>query len=391
MKQLYKLASFSWDSKEFAVLKKKISQKSFSMGKDVIEFEKKFAKKFKCKYAVMSNSGTSANLLAFIALFYKRLNNLKTGDEILVPGLSWSTTFSPLHLLGLKLIFIDIDYSTLNINENLIEESITKNTKAIFIANILGKSCNLSKIRSIAKKHKLYLVEDNCESLGASHKDKYAGTYGIMGTFSFFFSHHLQTMEGGMTVTNNYELFEIMKSCRAHGWTRDLNGSSVFKKPSIRDYTSKFHFILPGLNLRPLELSAAVGLEQLKKMDLLIKMRRKNAIYFYKIFKNNNDFDLQKFSKESSFFAFPLIKKSTSKINLKHFANYLIKNGVEIRPIAAGSILLQPVSKYYLNNNPRQKKLKISNYISNNSFYVGNGSKDLKKEIDYLNYLYNSY
>ena len=391
MKQSYKLASFTWDSKEITALKNKISQKSFSMGKDVVSFEKKFAKKFRCKYAVMSNSGTSANLLAFISLFYKKFNNLKISDEIIVPGLSWSTTFSPLHLLGLKLKFVDIDYSTLNINENLIEKSITNKTKAIFIANILGKSCNLSKIKSIAKKYKLYLVEDNCESLGATHKNQYAGTYGIMGTFSFFFSHHLQTMEGGMTVTNNQELYEIMKSCRAHGWTRDLTSSKFFLKPPVNDYASKFYFILPGLNLRPLELSAAIGLEQLKKMNSLISMRKKNAIYFYKKFNENNDFDLQEFSKESSFFAFPLIKKSSSKINLKNFAKYLIKNNVEIRPIAAGSILLQPVSKYYLKKNSKQNNLKISNYISKNGFYVGNGSKNLKKEIDYLYYLYKNY
>lgn len=391
MKKRYNLAYFSWDKNEFSALNNSISKLSFSMGPKVKEFEKKFASKFKSKYAVMSNSGTSAIFLSFLSLFYTKKNFLKIGDEIIVPGLSWSTSYSPIHILGLKLKFVDISYKTLNIDEKLIEKSITKKTKAILAVNLLGLSCNFDYLKKISIKYNLHLIEDNCESLGAKFKNRYTGTIGSLGAFSFFFSHHLQTMEGGMTLTNNKELYEIMKSCRAHGWTRDLSDSKIFSRPSNKDYRSKFHFILPGMNLRPLELSAVVGIEQLKKMNKFINIRKKNAKYFYSVFNDNDDFDLQDYSKDSSFFSFALIKKKNSKINIRKFTKYLQKNNIEIRPIAAGAILNQPVGNFYSKNSNTKKNLLNSNYISENGFYVGNGSENLKSNIDYLYYLYKNF
>ena len=376
----YKLTDLTWDHKEFNALKKCIEKNSFTMGKEVKSFEKNFAKKFNSKYAIMVNSGSSANLIAVYSLFFLKKNNLNKGDEILVPAISWSTTFNPLINFGLKLKFVDIDPVTLNINENLIEKSISSKTKAIFCVNLLGLSSNLSKIKNIANKYNLHLLEDNCESLASKHKNKFAGTFGKLGTFSFFFSHHIQTMEGGMILTNDEYLYQVCQSLRAHGWSREIKNSKFFSLPNDQ-FKNKFNFILPGFNLRPLEMSGALGNVQLKKISYFQKIRYLNAKYLYNLMNNDDDFYLQKFDKNSSFFSFAFIKKKNSPINLKKLILFLINKKIEVRPIAAGLFTNQPVIKYA---NYTSGNLKNAEYISNNSFYVGNYPKNLFKEIDYL-------
>ncbi|MGB2685025.1 MAG: aminotransferase class V-fold PLP-dependent enzyme, partial [Olleya sp.] len=195
----YTLSDNTWDNKEFEALNEVIASGFFSMGEKVKAFEQDFAKKFNSKYAVMSNSGSSANLLAIAALVYSK--KLNAGDEVLVPAVSWSTTYFPLSQHNLKLKFIDIDAKTLNMDVTQVEAAITPNTKAIFAVNLLGNPNDFDALNSICKKHNLILLEDNCESMGAFYKGKAAGTIGEMGTFSTFYSHHLCTMEGGVTVT----------------------------------------------------------------------------------------------------------------------------------------------------------------------------------------------
>ncbi len=376
----YNLTDLTWDESEYNALKKCIKKNSFTMGKEVKSFEKNFAKKFNSKYSIMVNSGSSANLIAVYSLFFLKKNNLKIGDEVLVPAISWSTTFNPLINFGLKMKFIDIDPLTLNIDENLIEKSISAKTKAIFCVNLLGLSSNLSTIKKIANKYNLHLLEDNCESLASKHKNKYAGTFGKLGTFSFFFSHHIQTMEGGMILTNNEYLYQVCQSLRAHGWSREIENRKFFSLPNDK-FKNKFNFILPGFNVRPLEMSGALGNIQLKKISHFQKIRYLNAKYLYKLMRDNEDFYLQKFEKNSSFFSFAFIKKKESQINLKKLIKYLIDKKIEVRPIASGLFTNQPVIKY---SNYTSSSLKNAEYISNNSFYVGNYPKNLFKQIDYL-------
>lgn len=377
----YNLTKLVWDQNEYKALNLCIKKNSFTMGSKVRAFENKFASFFGSKYSIMVNSGSSANLLSIYSLFFKKKNPLKPGDEVIVPGLSWSTTFNPLINFGLKLKFVDISPYTLNIDENLLEQNITSKTKAIFAVNLLGLSCNYTKIKEIAKKYKLYLLEDNCESLGSKYKKKYNGTLGDLGTFSFFYSHHIQTMEGGMILTDNEELFQICLSLRAHGWTREITNEKFFNLNKDW-FNSKFNFILPGFNVRPLEMSGALGLCQLKKISSFNKIRRNNALFFYDKFNNDPDFYLQKFDNDSSFFSFALIKRNESIINLASLLKYLRDRKIEVRPIAAGAYIDQPISKYIKFN--KANKLKYSRYISKNSFYVGNYPKNLQKEITYL-------
>ena len=218
----YPLASSSWDQLEIDSMQRVINSGHFSMGKEVSEFEKIFAEFIGSKYAVMVNSGSSANLLMVAALFYKSSGNLKPGDEVIVPAVSWSTTYYPLHQYGLRLKFVDIDLKTLNYDLKKLETSINHKTKAIIAVNLLGNPNEFTKIKELVEDSDILLLEDNCESLGAKYKDKYAGTFGICGSFSTFFSHHISTMEGGLVVTDDEEIHHILLSLRSHGWTRHL-------------------------------------------------------------------------------------------------------------------------------------------------------------------------
>ena len=256
----YSLASTTWDQLEIEAIHSVIASGHFTMGPRVKEFEEEFAKFFGAKYAVMSNSGSSANLLAFAALHYSSKSPMSQGrSEVIVPAVSWSTTYYPVTQLGYTLKFVDIDALTLNMNLQQTIDAIDEKTAAIFAVNLLGNPSHLNELAAAAETYGIPLLEDNCESMGASVGGKYAGSHGLIGTFSCFFSHHISTMEGGMVVTDDEELFHIMLSLRAHGWTRNLpKDNLVCGTKSDDPFEESFRFVLPGYNVRPLELAAAI-------------------------------------------------------------------------------------------------------------------------------------
>ena len=269
MKIRYPLATSSWDDEELQAIHRVIASDQYSMGKEVKHFEDQFAAWVGSKYAVMANSGSSANLLMTAALRYTKNSSyrLEVGDEIIVPAVSWSTTYYPLHQYGLKLRFVDIDLGTLNYDLNALHGAITERTRAIMCVNLLGNPNDFVVIKDIASKHDLIIIEDNCESMGATFQGKQAGTHGLLGSFSTFFSHHISTMEGGVVVTDDEELYHILLALRAHGWTRNLPDHNLLTgKKSADLFEESFRFIIPGYNLRPLEMSGAIGQEQLKKL-----------------------------------------------------------------------------------------------------------------------------
>ncbi len=347
------------------------------MGKEVEKYEKAFAKKFGAKYAVMSNSGSSANLLAVSALVYS--GRLKKGDEVIVPAVSWSTTYFPLEQNGLKIRLVDIDIKTLNIDLTKIEEAITPKTKAIFAVNLLGNPVDFDKLSKICKKHKLFFFEDNCESMGATFADKKAGTFGLLGTFSTFYSHHLATMEGGVTVTDDEELYHYMLSIRAHGWTRNLPKTSSLYTKNDDDFYESFQFIMPGYNLRPLEIEAAIGSEQLKKLDKFLKIRRENAEIFKNIISDDKRFMIQCETGDSSWFGFAIILAPSIVGQRDKYIKALRNEGIEVRPIVAGNFARQIAFKYM--NASIYDKLSNADYIHENGFFVGNHSIPMKEQI----------
>jgi CDP-6-deoxy-D-xylo-4-hexulose-3-dehydrase len=313
------------------------------------------------------------------ALMFSKKNKLKKDDEIIVPAVSWSTTFFPLQQYGLKLIFVDISANSFNIDPVKVEKALSAKTKAIFAVNLYGNPCDYKTIQKICKTHNLILLEDNCESLGAKYNSKFTGTFGLMSSFSFFFSHHISTMEGGMILTDNKELFHILLCLRAHGWTRSLPKRNLISLKNKSDsFYDLFNFVLPGYNLRPLELSAAIGIEQLKKLPTLIKARRKNAEYFKKIFSKIKSVIIQKEIGLSSWFCFGIIfKGSRAELLAK-----LIKFKIEFRPIVSGNFTKNIVIKYF--KYKIKGKLINSDLVHSNGISFGNSHLNLKKKIDTL-------
>jgi CDP-4-dehydro-6-deoxyglucose reductase, E1 len=378
----YSLATSTWDNRELEAIQSVIDRDSFTMGNSVKKFEEDFCNFIGSKYAVMVSSGSAANLIATAALFYTKNPMLKRGDEVIVPAVSWSTTYFPLQQYGLKLKFVDIDLDTLNYDLGALEAAITSNTKMIMVVNLLGNPNNFDAINSFIKDKPILIIEDNCESMGAEYKGKQAGTFGIMGTFSTFFSHHMATMEGGFVVTDDEELYHILLSLRAHGWTRNLPQQNRVSDKSDDWFEESFRFVLPGYNVRPVEMSGAIGIEQLKKLPSFLKQRRKNAKLFVELFKDHPDFIIQKDIDNSSWFGFSMIIKPESNLKRQDVISKLRENNIDCRPIVTGNFTRNEVMKFF--DYEVFHELRNADYLHENGFFVGNSQIDLKNEIDFL-------
>lgn len=378
----YPLATSTWDDKELNAIQKVIESDMYTMGGYVAQFEKDFSAFVGRKYSVMVSSGSTANLIATAALFYTKDPKLKRGDEVIVPAVSWSTTYYPLHQYGLNLKFVDIDLETLNYDLNALTEAITDKTKMIVAVNLLGNSNDFSMIQKIIGERDIVLFEDNCESMGAEYEGKQTGTFGLMGTFSTFFSHHMATMEGGFITTDDEELYHILLCLRAHGWTRNLPKENHISNKRDDWFTESFRFILPGYNVRPVEMSGAIGIEQLKKLPGFLAQRRENAKLFQELFSSHPDFIIQKEIGSSSWFGFSLILKPTSKKNRKDVVEKLIANKIDCRPIVTGNFTKNEVMKFF--DYSIHKKLVNADYLHENGLFVGNHQMNLEKEIRFL-------
>jgi len=377
-KTKYSLSQSTWDEQELEAINHVVESGNFTMGVYVKEFEEKFAKYFNSKYAVMVNSGSSANLLGIASLFYKKSNPLKPGDEVIVPAVSWSTTYAPLQQYGLKLKFVDIDIETLNFDIKKLKQAVTSKTRIILAVNLLGNPNEFHEIKKIINRKDIILFEDNCESMGAKFNDEYTGSIGDIGTFSMFYSHHICTMEGGMVLTNHVELYHIMLSLRAHGWTRDLPMKNSIVKKEADNFKESFKFILPGYNLRPLEMSAAIGIKQLDKLQKFILTRRSNANIFRDLFDSMDRVSIQKEIGYSSWFGFSIILDEV--YDRKIILEQLKKNHIETRPIVSGNILKNPMLKYF--NYEISGDIINAEKISNHGFFVGNSHHDLTEELN---------
>lgn len=385
MKNSVPLATSTWDKKEYEALQDVIKSNRFSMGPKVAAFEKEFAEFFSSKYAVMTNSGSSANLIMVGSLFYSNdpMKRLVKNDEVIVPAVSWSTTYFPLSQYGLKLKFVDIDLNTLNYDLNSLKSAISKKTRLIMAVNLLGNSNDFNFIFEIINDSNIILIEDNCESMGAKFNNKFTGTYGLMGSFSSFFSHHISTMEGGLVLTDDEEMYQILLTLRAHGWTRNLPISNKITGTKDSDeFNESFKFVLPGYNVRPLEMSGAIGTEQLMKLPTILKGRKNNAIVFNKLFSKIKKIIIQKEIGESSWFGFSLITNSNSNFKIASLRSILDKLGFEYRPIVAGDFTQNPVMKYI--NHEIHGTLKNARYLNGNGLFIGNHHYPINKNLNQL-------
>lgn len=376
----YKLCDDTWDTEEIEAIHRVIQSNRFSMGEEVKQYEKEFAEKFGTRYAVMVSSGSAANLLAIAALVYS--GKLKAKDEVIVPAVSWSTTYFPLFQMGLKLRFVDIDRETLNIDVKQIRAAITPNTKMIFAVNLLGNPNEFEEIFTICKENNIIMIEDNCESLGAMYQGKQLGTLGLLGTYSTFYSHHLCTMEGGMVVTEDEELYHYMLCIRAHGWTRNLPKNSSIYTKTEEDFYESFNFIVPGFNLRPLEMEAAIGRQQLKKMDEIIANRQKNAVYFKGKMQGFQDILVQKEIESSSWFGFSVLLQGEYAGRRNQVVKRLSEKQIEVRPIVAGNFVRNKAIHYM--DYSIAGTLRNADDIHENGFFIGNHSKENRAQIEYF-------
>lgn len=378
----YKLTSTSWDEEEINAINTVVKSGQFSMSENVFEFEKQFAKFVDSKYCVMVNSGSSANLLMIAAMFFRKNNPLQRGDEIIVPAVSWSTTYSPLQQYGLHVKFVDIDKDTLNIDLEKLKSAITDKTKAILLVNLLGNPNDFDKIKEIIGDRNIEIIEDNCESMGSTYDGKQTGTLGVMGSYSCFFSHHISTMEGGLIVTDDEEIHHILLALRAHGWTRNLPDKNHLCTKIDDPFKEHFRFLIPGYNVRPLEMSGAIGIEQLKKLPNMIKQRRENAKIFQENFAHDNRFIIQKEIGNSSWFGFSMIIKPDSGIARSTIIAKLTENNIATRPIVTGDMTKCEMLKYFdyeLAGNMQNAEL-----VDSNGFFVGNHDIDISDEIRFL-------
>ena len=369
----FPLATVTWGAEEQAALQRVIASGMYTMGANVQAFERDFARYVGSRHCVMVNSGSSAVLLMVAALFYTRNPRLKLkrGDEVIVPAVSWSTTYFPLYQYGLRIKFVDIDLHTLNYDLDQLAQAVGDRTRAILAVNLLGNPNDFGQIAGIIGDRDIVLLEDNCEAMGARHAGRHAGTFGAMGAFSTFFSHHISTMEGGLIVTDDEELHQILLSLRAHGWTRNLpKHNLVCGDKSDDPFEESFRFVLPGYNVRPLELEGAVGVEQVRRLPLMIEERRRNAALFRVTMADHPDLLIQQEIGESSWFGFSLVIRPDSTLDRKSLVAKLGEAGFECRPIVAGNFAKNEVVKYF--DSEVHGTLANADHIDRNGLFIGN-------------------
>jgi CDP-4-dehydro-6-deoxyglucose reductase, E1 len=335
-------------------------------------FEREFADKYHFAHGVMNNSGSSANLLAVAAVANPETKDgLKPGDEVIVPALSWSTTVWPLVQLGLVPVIVDIDPATLNIDPQQIERAIGPKTRGLMIVPVYGNPCAMDAIVDICKRRSLLLIEDCCEALGAFYDGKPVGKFGRVATFSFYFSHHMTTLEGGICVTDDFELAEMMRILRAHGWIREVEDKKRWtnRYPEIHE---RFLFVNLGYNLRATELQGAMGSVQLSKLDGYVQKRRDNAAWFRRTLGQFGDvMDFQEETPKGlhSWFGFPITIRENARFDVQELMAALEAAHIETRPIICGNIARQPAMKLYPHRTVGD--LRHANTVMDRSFSFG--------------------
>ena len=344
-------------------------KKILTQSKNTKKFEELWSKWLGVKYSIFVNSGSSANLLTMTAL-----KILYGKGEIIVPTLTWVSDINSVIQNNFKPVFVDINLKNLCMSENEIIKKINKNTLAVFITHAQGFNGISKNLLSVLKSKKILLIEDVCESHGATYNGKKLGTFGKISNFSFYYAHHMSTIEGGMVCTNNKKIYEIARMLRSHGMVRESN-NSVFEKKMIKKYphlSPKFIFLYPAYNFRNNEIGAVIGLSQLKLLDKNNRKRNKNFELFLSLLDKNKyktDFDLR----GSCNYAFPLVLKKPDFKFRNLLEKTLLNRGIEFRRgnAGGGNQLRQPYLQPYLGN-VNLKKFREVEHIHFFGYYIGN-------------------
>ena len=375
-KHLFPLKDSTFRNKDLIEGIKVILSKNVTMSKVTEKFEKVFSKKIRSPYSLMVNSGSSANFLAFQCLINPyRKKRLKKGDEVLIPSICWSTSLWPIIQCGLNPVFVDVDKENFNINLDDLKKKISKKTKALMLVHTLGVSTNMDKLTKILKKNRIILVEDTCESIGAKYKNKFLGTFGDFSTFSFYFSHQISSVEGGMICCKNKEDENIIKSLRSHGWAKGLSNQKKIEK-KFKKINKNFLFINSGFNLRPTDIQAAIGLSQFNSLNSFVKIRKINrdkiirSLMLDKRWKNQVSFVNNSKSIKPSWFGLSMLLNKKYKNKKNQIFSRLDKLGIENRPIISGNFLKQPALRKY-NLKQKSEDFPNANFVHEHGLFVG--------------------
>ena len=383
-RHLFPIKDSTFRNKDLIEGIKVIFSKDVTMSKVTKEFEKTFSKKINTPYSLMVNSGSSANLLAFQCLINPyRKKKLKKDDEVLIPAICWPTSFWPIIQSGLKPVFVDVDRENFNIDLKDLKKKISRKTKALMLIHVLGVSTNMDKLMKILKKNRIILIEDTCESIGAKYKNKFLGTFGDFSTFSFYFSHQISSIEGGMICCKNKQDEDIIKSLRSHGWIKDLSNQKKMEK-KFKKINKNFFFINSGFNFRPTDIQAAIGLSQFKSLNNFIKIRKINRnkiiqkITTDKKWDNQVRFVEKSDNVEASWFGLAMLFNKKFKHKKKLILNKLDKLGIENRPIISGNFLQQPALRKY-NISQKSKNFPNANHVHEYGLFVGLKNKIMSR------------
>lgn len=377
----------------------------FGVGKYTRRFEVELSRFLGTEKAIMTNSGSSANLLAISALLSRRLSSdvrLKPGDEVITPALTFPTTFNPIVQNNLVPVLLDVEIGTYNINADDLKKGLSGRTRAIFIPHTLGNPNEMNSISDFAEDHNLFLIEDACDALGSKYNGRYAGSFGSFGTFSFYPAHQITTGEGGAVVTNNEELSRIILSlrdwgracvmpicnpphCPDKGCPKSVRYEKAFAFDGLpEDYDKRYTYVNVGYNFKPTEIQAAMGVVQLKKLPKFIELRKRNFEILYDEFKNYEDFFIlpEPLPKsEPCWFAFPLTIREHAPFKRKDIIQWFTKHNIEVKTLFAGNITRQPAYRglrYRVT-----QKLTNSDYVMRNSFFLGVYPGMTKEKIGY--------
>jgi CDP-6-deoxy-D-xylo-4-hexulose-3-dehydrase len=339
-------------AEEVVAMTEVLISRKLSMGPVVRQFEDAFAKAVGSPYAVFCNSGSSANLLAVAAAFHGP-NALKAGDEALVPVVCWSTSVFPLMQYNLTPVLVDVNPETLNVDISALEAKLTPKTKCLFLVHVMGNCSNMKEVVAFCEKHSLVLIEDTCESLLSHYDGRALGTFGRFGTYSSYFSHHITTGEGGIVTCKTEDDFYLLKSIRAHGWVREYpEARKAEVTAQYPDIDERFLFVRPGYNLRPMEMQAAAGLVQIRRVFEFNEYRKRNYAKLVEAIKAHPKFAgqfrfvrAQDAHTDAAWFGFPCLLSEELAPQRTAFLAYLTSKSVENRPVLTGNFARQPALK----------------------------------------------
>lgn len=376
-----RLSSPTYGAKEVIESLDSLMSTWVTMGEKVGEFEDRWADYVGTEHSTMVNSGSSANLLALKAL---EGDVIEPGDEVIVPAVSWSTSIFPIVDVNAKPVLVDVDPSTYTIDVDEFRKAVSEDTAAVVLVHLLGNPCEMDPIMEICAEHDIAVIEDSCEAHGAEYKGQKVGSFGDIGTFSFFFSHHISTIEGGMITTDSTEYLDRNRAGRAHGWVREMENKDEYldQSPEIDE---RFLFVSHGYNLRPTEIQGAFGIHQVDRLEDYIEIRQKNAKVLNSRMEQFEDiFNIlhERPNTRCSWFAYPILVREDAPFTRDELQDFLEDKLIETRPILAGNLARQPALEKI--DYRQVGDLKSAEQIHENGLFVGNHHGIGEEQTEYI-------